>query len=400
MRRHHAPKLVGLLVGDIVRDSVARTKYGLLFDALAQRFPLVGVSDVSLRGGSRLLNALTVVHPNKKRWKQRFYKNVPAFRARSRRARLYIDSLDDQADLIFQVGVLFDARWQDASIPSVIYTDYTRWLGTQNLAFRREDFTARQLEEWLGHEQRALERAEHIFTRGQFVRNSIVSAYGIPAENVTAVGAGVSFAQLPEVPDRSGSSEPTILFIGKEFYRKGGDLLLQAFARARETIPEARLYLVTGDSIPNGMSTDGVHVVHSLWNRDAIADLYRRCDLFVLPSRLETWGDVLLEAMAFGLPCIGVAGEAMGEIIDHERTGLIVPPGNVEALETALVRLLSDSTLRSQWGLAGRQKVDREYTWDHVIDRMSSAIQTAAGGARVLPQDSNVPVSWQAKHLG
>jgi glycosyltransferase involved in cell wall biosynthesis len=106
-----------------------------------------------------------------------------------------------------------------------------------------------------------------------------------------------------------------------------------------------------------------------------IEALYREADVFVLPSRLETWGDVLLEAMAFGLPCLGVAGEAMDEIIVDGVTGAIVPPNDVEALAEQLTRLLCDRDRARSWGLAGRQRVEAEFTWARVVARLAIVIR-------------------------
>ena len=87
--------------------------------------------------------------------------------------------------------------------------------------------------------------------------------------------------------------------------------------------------------------------------------------------------DVLLEAMAFGVPCVGVAGEAMEEIIVPEETGAIVPPENVDALAAQLVRVLRDRALGARWGLAARARVEQNYTWDRVVERLYPFLVTA-----------------------
>ena len=151
-------------------------------------------------------------------------------------------------------------------------------------------------------------------------------------------------------------------------------MLLRAFARVRRSLPDARLLFLTGDSIPSFLPLDGVTVIKPTWDRAAIADLYRQADVFVLPSRLETWGDVLLEAMAYRLPCIGVAGQMMDEIITPEVTGLLVPPDDTDGLAAALARLLGDPSLRQAWGEAGRRKLEAEFTWDSVVDRLAHEV--------------------------
>jgi len=379
----HIPRVVGALVGDIVREPEAHTKYQFLFEAVRQHFPLVGVHDATLRGVARLINALRVVHPDWQRWRERFYKNVSAFQIRSQRAAAYLQSLQGQADVVLQVGVLFDARWDEALLPSVIYTDYTACLSAQKPAAGRSPFMPRQLKRWVALERRAFERTTHICTRSEFVRTSIVADYGIPPERVTAIGGGANFATLPEPISRENNGVPTALFIGKDFYRKGGDLLLRAFALVRSQLPQAQLLLLTKDAIPKNLPLDGVELIQPDWDRALIETLYRRADLLVLPSRLETWGDVLLEAMAYTLPCIGVAGQAMEEIIENGVTGLIVPPEDVEALAMALSRLLGNVQLRCQLGLTARQRIEQTYTWAHVVERLGPAIKAASEMSKI-----------------
>lgn len=372
------PRIVGTLVGDITHEPGARTKYRHFFEALERCFTLVDVYDATLRSVDRLINALLVFHPNRTRWRERFYKNVPAFRRRSQRVVSHLRSVQGQADVVLQVGTLFNACWGDAPLPGIVYTDYTAHLSAQKLAAGRSPFTPRQRQQWIALERQAFQQAVHVCTRSELVRTSILTDYGIPAHKVTTIGGGVNLAALPQSIVKTDNSPPTALFIGKDFYRKGGDLLLRAFAQARARCPNACLLLVTGGPIPADLPLAGVELITPTWDRKAIAALYRRADLFVLPSRLETWGDVLLEAMAYGLPCIGVASDAMDEIIEHRKTGLIVPPENIEALTAALVQMLGDASLRQQWGYAGRQRLEAKYTWDGVVQQLAPVIQMAA----------------------
>jgi glycosyltransferase involved in cell wall biosynthesis len=235
-------------------------------------------------------------------------------------------------------------------------------------------------------EQRAYQRAAHICTRSQMVRHSLIEHYGITPQKITVVGGGVNFPFLPEIKPRQKETPPTALFVGNDFYRKGGDLLLTAFAQVRQQIPNARLLLLTRDAIPSNLSLEGVELVPSNWNRDYVINLYRQANIFVLPSRLETWGDVLLEAMAFGLPCIGVRDDAMAEIIVHEQTGLLVHPENIDSLADALYRLLSNPTIQSQYGAAARKRIEEAFTWDLVAIRLVKILREVVHRHKDLAQ--------------
>lgn len=372
------PRVAGVLVGDIRRDPVRRAKFGLLFDALNRHLPLVDVYNADLRGIVRLATALRTVRLGRRRWRERFYKNVRAFRHRSRRAAVHLHSLTGHADVVLQIGALLDARWNGLSLPSVIYTDYTAQLSARSSFTGRSPLTPRQLESWLDVETQAYRRAAHVCTRSEHVRASLISDYGLPEERVTTIGGGVNFRQLPALEPRQADRPPTVLFIGKELHRKGGDVLLRAFAKARVRALDARLVLVTEDRVPRELPLAGVTVVRGGWNRAKIVELFRAADLLALPSRLETWGDVLLEAMAYGLPCIGVRGEAMEEIIVDGGTGLLVPAEDTERLAAALTELLLHPRQRQQLGLAARRRVEAAFTWEQVVRRMTPILEEAA----------------------
>jgi glycosyltransferase involved in cell wall biosynthesis len=379
-------RVVGVLVGELAGSAGLRTKYGLFFDELAQRFRLVDVYNADLSGFPRLMGALRSFHPQRRLWRERFRKSPDAFRARSSEISRRLRRLSGSADLILQVGGLLDARWDDLPMPSVIYTDHTASLTAQTAMAYHSARPAQQREQWLQLERQAYHRAAHICTRGRRVREALIQDYGLPPSRVTAIGGGVNLAALPERVTRPAGTPPTALFIGMEFYRKGGDILLQAFAQARAQVPEARLVCLTADSIPAHLPLAGVEVVRPTWDRTVISALYRQADVFVLPSRLETWGDVLLEAMAFELPCIGVTGQMMEDIILEEETGLLVSPHNAAALAAAVVRVFTDTTLARRWGQAGRRRLESEFTWERVVDRLEAAVCSIARPA-LLPME-------------
>ena len=78
----------------------------------------------------------------------------------------------------------------------------------------------------------------------------------------------------------------------------------------------------------------------------------------------------MIEAMAAGVPVIATRGGAFQEIIEHGTTGLLVERGNSDALAKAIARLLSDGQLRKSMGLAGRQRAQTLYSWEHVVKQL------------------------------
>lgn len=371
---HKKMRLAGIIAGDIRNHPATRIKFGHFFEALAREFELVDICDVSLHGPARVWNAMQVFHPNLGRWRKRYWQNNPAFRARSRLASNYAQSFRGKVDAVMQISLLFDATWEPISVPNLIYTDYTAHLSARRPDAGRSPFTPNQFRKWIQMEKQAYHRAAHIFTRGKFVRDSIVNEYGVPREKVTAVGGGVSFSSLPELLPKTGNVSPAALFIGRDFYRKGGDLLLKAFALVKKEHPDAQLLVMTRDSIPEHLPIKGVEFLSPKWDRKMLKKHFKRADLFILPSRLETWGDVLLEAMAYSLPCIGVREAAMPEIIADGKTGILVDPEDVDGLALAMKKLFSDDILRRELGKAARQRVENKFTWDRIVNLMKPKI--------------------------
>src|SRR5262249_21761561 len=101
---------------------------------------------------------------------------------------------------------------------------------------------------------------------------------------------------------------------------------------------------------------------------ERLLDYYAAADVFVLPSSSEAQGIVALEAMACGLPVVATAVGGLLGTIDDGETGLLVPPGDVDALATALVGLLRDAPARMALGAAARRTVEREFAWSNAVE--------------------------------
>ena len=108
--------------------------------------------------------------------------------------------------------------------------------------------------------------------------------------------------------------------------------------------------------------------IHLLGFRKDINNVLRGCDLFVLPTHQEALGQAFIEAMAMGLPVIGTHVDGVPELIDSGVNGLLVPAQDIEALRSALTRLVDDAPLRARFGLAGRIKTDSNFTVENMAD--------------------------------
>lgn len=192
---------------------------------------------------------------------------------------------------------------------------------------------------------------------------------------------------------KEGSGENIILFISvlDKFHRfKGLDRLLMAMVDVVEAVPTAKL-IVGGEgalldyykNMASSLGLEGRVKFLGYIPEDAICDLYNRCDLFVLPSisaSQETFGIVLLEAMACARPVVGTEIVGVAEDVKRHEAGFIVQSGDENALADAIIKLLQDGGLRLKMGTNAREIAKRYYNWGEVALNMESLYEGLVKG--------------------
>jgi glycosyltransferase involved in cell wall biosynthesis len=168
--------------------------------------------------------------------------------------------------------------------------------------------------------------------------------------------------------ERVENAVPEILCVGRLTSAKGQHILLDAFHIVKEQGHKFRLTFV-GDgedrqSLENKVNelnlSEEVRLTGAL-GQERVMDHYRRADLFVLPSFAEGVPVVLMEAMAQEIPVISTRITGIPELIEHEKTGLLVTPGNTGELAEAIIRVVEDSSLGEKLGTEGRKAVLSEF---------------------------------------
>lgn len=303
------------------------------------------------------------------------------------------------ADVILQVGATFSVP-ENEPTPVVLFCDSNIELARAAIDTGHSEAAVLSDEERDSireREARVYRRAALIFTMSDWLRRSFIDDFGIPAERIVTVhcGPNIAIPDLATTLESRASAPPTILFIGRDFQRKGGPQLLEAFAEVRRCVPDARLRMIGGGQTPGRASPPGVGFLGFL-SRDTengrrlMDEAYRGATVFCIPTRFEPFGTSFVEAMMYGLPCVGPSAWAVPEIIDDGRTGILVPPGDRDALADALVSMLEDRVRAAGMGAAARERAVEQFSWTRLAERMSRGLESAIAAQRAcgVPRDA------------
>ena len=353
------------------------SKNGGLYAALDRRFGVVDVVRPGLPKPEQYYNKLRNLHPDGDYWRIRASLNPWAFKRRTAQAERHLQRWDGQYDLIVQLHTLLSPGDLSKRRPFVLTTDNTYRLCERYYA-DWAPLRGRQRDEWIKMERATYQQAEFLFPRSDWLRRSMVEDYGCDPARVIRVGCGANHVR----PSLEGKryDRPIALFVGYELKRKGGYVLLQAWERVRRELPEAELWFV-GPKQPRGKQPAGVRWLGRVDDREALHEIYSQASVFTLPALFEPWGHVLSEAKGEGLPCIVSDRCAMPEIVQHGKTGLVVPAGEPEPLADALIQLLGNLDQAKQFGQQAHASILHGNTWDDMIERMAPYIEQALGRA-------------------
>jgi glycosyltransferase involved in cell wall biosynthesis len=236
----------------------------------------------------------------------------------------------------------------------------------------------------------ALMRMHRVFAVSESLRQ-VALGLGVPAERTRVVGNGVDLARFAPRPRaecraRLGLPEdaPVLVTVGGLVERKGFHRVIELLPALRARWPKLR-YLVVGGPSPEGDWTerllaqvkalalqDCVHFTGAV-EPDALADLLSAADLFVLATRNEGWANVLLEAMACGLPVVTTNVGGNAEVVCRPDLGTVVPFGDADALQMAI-----DQALAKTWDRPGLRAYAEANTWDRRVEALEAEFRHLA----------------------
>jgi len=222
------------------------------------------------------------------------------------------------------------------------------------------------------------EKASGIFVASDWIAKNIKSYIKDP-KKVYSVGIGHRYLPInltDEILEKR-FEDPKLLFVGKQFVRKGMNFMLEAFDIIREDIPKIQFTLITEEAeIPNSkllaIKRDPNILLKPPIPAEKLRENFLNSSLFVMPSLFEPWGKVFLEAMSFGLPVIGANCCAMPEFIINNYNGYVVnhEPEEIAERICSLLNSFENYKKYSKNAL----KMSEKFKWENIVKKILKII--------------------------
>lgn len=266
-------------------------------------------------------------------------------------------------DVLFihtQVPAILNSR-RLRSIPTIVSLDLTPVLFDE-IGSPYGHRTGKRVEERfkLAASRYCLQGASRIVAWTALTRASLVDSYGVEPDRITVISPGVNlerFMRHEPAADRHGPLR--VLFVGGDFERKGGVVLVEAVAKLRAEGINVEVDIVTRDAV---QASAGIRVHRDVVpNSPGLVALFEHADVFCLPTLADTFGLAFIEAGAMGLPLVATDIGPIREVVRDGTTGVMVRPGDSASLAAALRRFADDSDLVRRLGSAARRLVIAEH---------------------------------------
>jgi glycosyltransferase involved in cell wall biosynthesis len=287
---------------------------------------------------------------------------------------------DDSFDIVHATGFPFDSlvaaafRFaQKTQIPFII-TPLTH-LGEPSDKVVRKHYT-------MQHQIAMVKESDKVLVQTQIERDYLAKR-GVPGAKMVKVGPGVNVDEVlggsgHRFREKHGIKGPIVFQLGAQAYDKGSQHTIEAMRRLWEQGYDASLILAGPpmgqflhyfEALPDEVRRK-CHLLGFISDEDK-RDLLDAGDVFVMPSRTDSFGIVYLESWLYKKPVIGALAGGVPEVISHGEDGYLVPFGDVPRLADCIATLLTDKELAQRFGEAGYRKVLAEHTWDKKYDLIS-----------------------------
>lgn len=227
-------------------------------------------------------------------------------------------------------------------------------------------------------------RSQQLILHAQALKEIMNQKFFVPQQRINVIPHGEIGSLYQRLAGNvTISREPyTILFFGRIWPYKGLKYLIDAIPLVAERIPEVKLIIAgRGEDIkqyfPNGYDRDRYEILNDYIPNEAVAGIFQRSTITVLPYIESSQSGVA--AIAYGTGTLVIASNigGLGEMVRHEQDGLLVPPGDVQALALAIVRLLSDRHLQARLRTAALTRSQEDLSWSKIAAQTIEVYQKA-----------------------
>ena len=206
----------------------------------------------------------------------------------------------------------------------------------------------------------------------------------MPAKQMQVVYCGVDLSLFQTADAAAKTTDPSILWVGRVRKTKGVDLAVAAFTEVLKAEPTARLTIAgTGDyaaELQRNITARGLDrsiTLTGYLSEVQLREQMQQAWVLTYPSPKEGWGLCVIEAAACGTPSVASNSPGLCEAVQDEKTGFLVPHGNIPALTEKLLQLLRDPPLRQRMGAAALEWA-RHLNWDRTATEALAVLQAAA----------------------
>ncbi|MDB6025737.1 MAG: hypothetical protein JWM68_1960 [Verrucomicrobiales bacterium] len=272
--------------------------------------------------------------------------------------------LDDYA-FSFQTKSDFDCSVE--GLPHFVYTDHTNRANLYYGGYADD----KVFPKWYPMEKAIYDRADKVFTMSNHVRQSLIEHYHCSPEKACCVLAGYNVEVKTAALKNDNYGNKHILFVGIEWERKGGPLLVEAFKMVLKKHPDAFLTIVGCSpqiDVPNCKIVGRIPL-------EDVREHYLKASIFCLPTRLEPFGIVFIESMLYKLPVVAPRIGALPDFIEDGKSGRLTRPNDVNELAAVLTELLDSPEKCRSLGESGYNSVKDRYSWDAVGVRLQTHIR-------------------------
>jgi glycosyltransferase involved in cell wall biosynthesis len=266
----------------------------------------------------------------------------------------------------FQTQCLYNGRLKD--IPHFIYTDHTTrtnllYPSIQPRQYLRSDRFIKKCETFIYKD------ASIIFTCGSLITYSLVNQYNIPEQKVVTVFAG-SNVKSAFVENDAKYSAKNILFVGVDWARKGGPVLLKIFEKVLQKHSDASLTIVGCN--PQNITLPNCNIVGKI-GADKLSAYYNAATIFCLPTLREPFGIVFVEAMHYKLPIVANNIGSIPDMVVEDFNGYLID-NDIDKYAEQICKLFDDPQKCKSLGENGYRYAQSKFTWELVGKKMKDNI--------------------------